>query len=156
MAYQPPEYGPELSAQFLSRLTSPIDDMERQDEGRAYAESAARGLSGQATEGSLVGNVRSGARRDKSNAIADFNYKLAGMQRDERLTRENRDASQGFAADQAEKDRKFKEHLTEMGFAHETGMLGAEQGFERIQAQQGAVVGALSGGTAMASAKYFA
>ena len=140
-SHYPKEYTPEMSAQYLTGRIGEIEAYGRQDEGRAVAEMASRGLLGQAQYGSAVGQARAGTAREKSRTIGDFNLRLAGLKREERMTEEGRE----YQSSEAEKSREFQEKLAVMGYQFRRGEREAMQGYQRVQSQQGAVVGGLFG-----------
>ena len=114
-----PEFGPELSEDYLKNLYQDIEATGAQREGQAKSEAIARGMAGDPTEGSLVGRARGETDRAKLGAKSDFFYNLAGMQRGERLGREQRGYNvedRDFAAGEAEKDRSFRERMTMLGY----------------------------------------
>jgi hypothetical protein len=115
------EFTPELDDAFLKKLLRPIEERGQQLVGSARSEALARGLTGDPFEASAVG----GARRDTSNALADttanFGYTRAGMQREERLTKQGQDfssAEAGKARDfTAEQNAASRALQRELGFA---------------------------------------
>lgn len=128
-----PEFGPELSEDYLKNLYQDIEATGAQREGQAKSEAIARGMAGDPTEGSLVGRARGETDRAKLGAKSDFFYNLAGMQRGERLGREQRGYNvedRDFAAGEAEKDRSFRERMTMLGYdrddkARKGGLMGS-------------------------------
>jgi hypothetical protein len=136
-----PEYTPELSKSYLDSLMTGIDNQGRVDEGRAHAEEEARGLGGQAMEGSAVGAVRAGVAQNKASTIGAFNLDVANKTRDERLRDQSRDWSvqdRHYAAVEAQKNRDFQEKMTQLGYAY--GDASARR--DMVYGQQGAVLGA--------------
>ena len=149
-SHYPKEYTPEMTQDYLRGRIGDIERYGRQDEGRAVAEMASRGLLGQAQYGSAVGQARAGTAREKSRTIGDFNYRLAGMKREERLLEEGRE----YQSSEMEKSREFQEKLAVMGYSFRRGEREAAQGFERVQSQQGAVTGGLFGMASMGLGGY--
>lgn len=133
------EFTPELSKEYLSAGLGDIERYGRRRKGQAVARMGARGLLGQASYGSEIGEAISETGRERSRYIGDFNLKVAGLQREERLTGERRE----YEMTEAEKTRKFQERLANMGYTFRRGEREASQGYERVQAQQGAVTGAI-------------
>jgi hypothetical protein len=114
----PKEYTPELTADFLAGTLDQISDIYRQEEGRATAEAGARGLLGQTQGDMMVGQTRTARARGMSDAILNFNMGVAGLNREERLTREGRE----WEAGEAQKERDAREglavKLANMGYAY--------------------------------------
>lgn len=135
------EYTPELSQDYLAGELADIEDLYRQEEGRATAEAGARGLLGQQQGDAMVGQVRAAKVRGLSDAIRNFNLNVAGLRREERLTSENRDFTREgwqFESSEAEKNRAFQEKLAQMGYAY--GDASARRDY--LYGQRGAIQGA--------------
>lgn len=135
-----PEFTPELSSSYLYDSLAGIDQRGREDEGRASAEAASRGLLNQDYEASAIGGVRAGVARDRSKAIGDFNFNVAGLNREERLGDKSRSFAvedRDFAATEAEKQRAFTEKMARMGYLYN----GEQADKNRSGTEQGAMMG---------------
>ena len=144
------EFTPELGADYLAGRLGEIEDLGRVDEGRAVSEAASRGLLGQAYEGSAVGSVRAGVRRDKSRALGDFEMERARLAREERLIGERQD----YSSSESEKDRAFREKLANMGYEFARGERDAQNRADRISGTQGMIIGGLAGGVSRGLGSY--
>lgn len=136
MAYAK-EYTPELTKEMLAGELGDIDQLVREQEGVATSNAYARGLGGQAMHGSLIGAVRAGGVRQKAATIADFNAKLAGLRREERLTEEGR----AYETEQTQKDREFQEKMTRLQSWLTGGQEANMMRARNVAGQQGAVTG---------------
>lgn len=132
------EYTPELTSEFLSGRLADIEDLYREEEGRRTAELGARNLLGQTQGDMAIGQVRGKRVRALSDAITGFNMDVAGLNREERLTREGRE----WEAGEAQKERDAREglavKLANMGYAY--GDASARR--DMIRGQQGMLYGA--------------
>lgn len=136
MATLAPEFTPELTESFLKGRLDDIGKQESIQEGQATSEAASRGLAGQAYEASLVGSARAGAASERDRAIGAFNYDVANLNRQERLTKEERD----YSTTESQKERDFQSSMAEKGYAAQRA--AARQ--EHIWGQQGYVTGELT------------
>lgn len=133
------EFTPEMDERLLAGRLNSIERSASVDEGRARAEADAGGLMGQAQMGSKIGWARANAANAREDAMSHFALDTAGLRREERLTQESR----AYGSSEAQKLRDFQEKLANMGYAHQRGMLSAQQGYERVQGQQGMITGGL-------------
>lgn len=128
----PAEYTPEINQDYLANLLKGVDTEAAAQRGRARSEALARGLEGDVFEASAVGAVDSAALNEKSALKSDLAFKMAGLNRDERLMGQQRDwqvEDRNFAATQREADRRLQEKLAVMGFdaardSAESGLFG--------------------------------
>ena len=135
------EMTPEVGQEYLASRLREIGLEGRQAAGQATAGAMARGLGGQAAYGSQMGQVQEGISAQREKTLGDYAYNVAGLQRQERLTDEER----AYQSSEKEKDRAMQEKLAQMGYAWQSGEGEAQRGYGKVQGQQGAVVGALTG-----------
>lgn len=117
------EFTPELDDALLRRLTGQAERRGAGARGAASREALNRGISGDPWEGSARGIADQGTRDLIADLEADFGYRRAGLQREERLLGEGRqfqrgerEASQMFASQEAEKDRLLRRYLGDRGY----------------------------------------
>ncbi len=106
------EFTPELTADFYDKMSKRITARGETNAGRARSEALSRGLGGDPYEASAVGLARQGTQDELGSFDADLNYKIAGLNRDERLTKEGR----AYDSEEAQKDRAFREKMAQMGY----------------------------------------
>lgn len=138
------EFTPELDENLLSRMRQKIQKQGVQDRGRGTREALERNLQGEAWEGSRRGSVDAGTLDAMANLEADFAYRRAGLQREERLAgvergwrSEESQKGRQFEAEQSATDRALQERLARMGYDY-----NAEQ---RKKARREALMGAAGG-----------
>lgn len=107
----PREFSPELNEDLYNTLAKRITARGVTQAGQARSEALGRGLGGDPYEASAVGLARQGTNDELGNLDADLAYRAAGLNRDERIGRENREDTQLFQAGESEKDRNFRETM---------------------------------------------
>ncbi len=114
----PQEYTPELNEDFLERLLRPVKEAGSRRAAATRASFRDRGFGGDFAEfaGGELEDIETAHK--VADLSADFNYNVAGLDREERLTREGRDFSvldredrQAFDADQRQRDREFQKWM---------------------------------------------
>ena len=86
----PTEFNSDINADFYNRLASGIQKQGGYDVGQARSEALARGLTGDPFEASLTGMARANTSNKLADMGADMDYRLAGMNREERMLGEGR------------------------------------------------------------------
>lgn len=129
------EMTPELNQSYLANLLNQTDKQESIDEGRARAEGVAGGLGSQLATGAEIGLAREGAALSKTDTVNRFNMDVAGKQREERLTDEERT----FRDTERQKTEDFQKQMAQMGYTFADASARRDQ----IAGQQGAVTGFL-------------
>lgn len=115
----PMEFSPEITDEFMNKLTRPIQDRTAQRVGQARGEALERGLSGDAWEASAVGLAKGEGDRQETDVRADAAFQLAGLSRQERLGKEARGydvEDRNFAANERATDRALQERLARLGY----------------------------------------
>ena len=115
----PQEFTPEITQNFFNRLAGSIRERGAKRRGLARSEALARGLTGDPFEASSVAAERGRTDVELANLEADLGFRVAGLQREERIGTESREDIQSFQAAEAEKDRAFRERLSRLGFAQD-------------------------------------
>jgi len=82
------EFTPEVTEDFYKRLAGRIEQRGARQVGQASEESLARGREGDPYEAVLKGAARSSTGRELSDLDADLAYRVAGLNREERLGKE--------------------------------------------------------------------
>lgn len=139
--YFPQEYTPELTEEFYKRLARPIREETRTGVGQARSEALARGMEGDPFEAIGMGAARTGGATQLADLYAGLGMRGAGMQREERLTGEEREyrtgereAGQEFQSAEAEKLRAFQERMAQLGYAQwrEKEALGTRREYQAL------------------------
>ena len=153
----PKEFTPEVTEDFYTRLAGRIQKRGEADEGRAMSEALARGRADDLYLQSAVGGVRGRTREQLADLDADLAYKVAGMNREERLGQQE----QKFTAEQAQLDREAQERAARYGYQVQRemerlrnrrgyqsalwGLGGAALGYAAGGGAGGALVGSMAG-----------
>ena len=135
------EFTPEINEDFYNRLSRRISERGAQDVGRARGEALSRGLTGDPFEASAVGSARSATSNELADLDANLSYNVAGLQRQERLGKEQRgyqveDRDLGFA--ESVKNRDFQERMARLGYDQQRDM----EALQNRRAYQGAIANA--------------
>lgn len=131
---RPKEYTPELTQDFFNSLARPIEEQTRSNVGKARGEALRRGLEGDPFESLGVAK----ARTEGSNQLADLwsgiSMQGAGMAREERVGRENREDTQAYGAEQSQlgrdwqsgenaANRSFSERMAQINYDNDVGLM---------------------------------
>ncbi len=103
----PKEFSPEITEDFYNRLAGRIGKRTDQNVGLARSEALAAGRQDDPYADISVGYQRAAGNENLADLDADMAYRLAGLGREERLTKEG----QQFQAGESEKDRGFRERM---------------------------------------------
>ena len=116
------EFTQEINQDFLSRLQRPIVKRGAQRAGRARGRALARGLTGDPFESSAVGAAENETEQLLKDLEAEFAFRGAGLQREERLTGEGREFTtserlgrQEFTSAERSKDRDLSREFGRFG-----------------------------------------
>ena len=129
------EFTPEINEDFYGRLAGRIARRTDAGVGQARGEALARGRQGDAFETSAVGMARGRGAEELNDLDAELAYKLAGMQREERLTKEG----QVFQAGESQKDREAEEREREFNWLRYGGQAADAAKTANRRAYQGAL-----------------
>lgn len=140
------EFTPEITEDLYQRMARRRQQITDADVGRARSEALSRGLSGDPFEASAVGAARAQGAEALGDMDADLNYRVAGLQRDERLGRETREDTQEFQAAESEKGRALQERLQRLGFEFQADQARKQRKDAMWQAGIGAVGGIAGAG----------
>ena len=145
-----PNFTPELSSEYLAKLLNETEARKASSIGLARQEGQSGGLAAQAAMGTRIGAAETEAASEQANTVSKFNFDVAGLDREKRLTQEGR----AFDMSEAEKQRKEQERLMRMGFDFQSGEREAQNRFETVQSQQGALFGSITGLTMLGAGMY--
>lgn len=106
----PSEFTPEMDQKYLESLLAPIEQSRQVRRGAFRRDVLERGLAGDPYESSGVAGIETGVDRLKSDVASQFAFQRAGLQREERLTKEGRD----FASGEAQKARDFQGYQADL------------------------------------------
>ncbi len=115
----PKEFTPEITEAFFNRLAGNIRKRGERNRGLARSEALSRGLERDPFERSAVSVQREKTKRAVGDLEADIGFRVAGLQREERIGTERREDVQSFQSGEADKDRAFREKLARLGFDFE-------------------------------------
>lgn len=112
------EFTPEVTNDYLSRLEQAYAKTRDVNAGQARGSALARGLEGDPTEAIGVLGAQNQYAQSVGDSYSDLAMKVAGLQRDERLTDEGnlyktgeREATQSWQSAEADKQRSFDERM---------------------------------------------
>lgn len=105
------EYTPEITQDYVRRLQQPIKQQGAIDIGKARGEALRRGMSGDPFEALRVGAAENTRDTNLANTASDLQFKIAGLQRDERLQNTNWARESAFKTAEAEKERDFQARM---------------------------------------------
>lgn len=145
------EFTSEMNQGYLASLLNPIEQDEQASIARAKTEGAAGGLGMQAATGSRIGALEAGASTAREGLISKFNMDVAGKQREERLTDEQRT----FQDLERQKTEAFQKSMTEMGYAFEDSQREAKRKSDNQFNTAGFVSGLASGALSAGVGGYF-
>lgn len=133
------EFTPEITDDFYNKLAKGIENRGAMRQGQARSEALSRGLTGDPFEASATGAARAETDSELTGLGTDLAYNLAGMHRDERLTKEGRD----YQSAESEKDRQFREKLARLGYDQSRDMeaLQNRRGYQGALWNAGAQLG---------------
>ena len=135
------EFTPDVVSRAVQAQLSGIDLEGEQEEGQADSAAASRGLLDQAQGASMAAGAEADTASKRASAISNWNYKVAGMQTQERMTEEQ----QAYESSEAQKDRDAQQQMQQ---AYETYMGQQNANIMRakkIAGEQGEVVGGIQG-----------
>lgn len=146
MPSAPQEYTPEITEEFYNKLSRPIQQRTAERAGAKRGEALARGLAGDPWEASAVGGAEAEGDQQLSDLYSKLNYDVAGLQRDERLTGEDR----AFRRAEAHDARAFQEKMARLGYQESQAQWGREKnlGWQKLPFE-------LAAGGGAAAAMYF-
>ncbi len=140
----PFEYTAEINEAFYQKLARPIKAAGATDLGQMRGSAVERGITGDMWEGAAEAGIRNNTANKLSDLNADMGFNIAGLQRDERLTKENRafttserTASQDWNSGEAAKGRTFQEYMAQLGYGNDEK--------NRSQQEESGLIGALGG-----------
>lgn len=152
----PQEFTPEINEDLYNSLSAKIKSRGVTRAGQARSEALSRGLGGDPYEASAVGLANQGTDSELNSLDSNLAYKVAGLNREERLgekTRgwnvEDREDNQTFDAEQGEIDRAFREKMGRLGYDQRRDMeaLQNRRGYQGALWNAGAsIVGKVAGG----------
>ena len=109
-----PEFSPEITQDFYNAMTKRISDRGVTRAGQRRSEALSRNLGGDPYEASAVGLADQGTDQELNQFDADLNYRVAGLNRDERVGRETREDEQSFQSAEGDKDRAFRQRMAQL------------------------------------------
>ena len=144
------EYTPEVDEELIARLTRGISQRGELQRGRATRGALERGLSGDPFEASARGLADAETSGLIADMEADFAYRRAGLQREERLIGEGQQFSAGeaqkgrdFSASESEKDRQLRRYLGDV--ERESQREQSDDAFTQALIGAGGRVGGMAG-----------
>lgn len=129
------EFTPEINQDFYDRMASRISKRGETQAGQARSEALSRGLGGDPYEASAVGLARQGTQQELGDFDADLGYRMAGLQREERLTGEDR----AYQDKRSEQDFLNRKELAQFGSQLEDQSYGRREALQNRRGYQGAL-----------------
>lgn len=127
------EFTPELNQQMYDQFAGRVNKRADQRVGQGRSEALSRGIESDVFERSLTAGHRAAASEEIAGYDADLGYKVAGLNRDERLQNQYRTEDYGR---QKERDKFLAgqhEKLSRLGWANQLQM--QQNGFNQQDQQ---------------------